>query len=56
MKRKKKYMMPSFNGTIHDITYNIIGFFFFVYLIILIYSNHILEARGNEHGTSKQYN
>jgi len=30
--------------------------FFFVYLIILIYSNHILEARGNEHGTSKQYN
>jgi len=29
---------------------------FFVYLIILIYSNHILEARGNEHGTSKQYN
>lgn len=45
-------MMPSFNGTMHDITYNIIAFF--IYLIILIFSNHILEARGNEHGTSKE--
>lgn len=25
----------------------------FIYLISLICSNHILEARGNEHGTSK---
>lgn len=45
--------MLSFNGTMHEITYKIIAFF--IYLIILIFSNHILEARGNEYGTSKEH-
>lgn len=27
----------------------------FIYRISLICSNHILETRGNEHGTSKEY-